>query len=130
MRLLLDTCAVLFVADDTSDLTVAAYEAIQAPDTEILVSAVTPMELACLQERGRIRLSMHWRRWWHRLLENTGWICLPITGAIAEEAFCLPEPLHRDPADRLLIASARLERLTLVTADRLILNYPHVASMH
>jgi len=45
------------------------------------------------------------------------------------EAYSLPPPIHRDPADRLLIATARLERLTLVTTDGKIQGYPHVATM-
>ena len=44
-------------------------------------------------------------------------------------AFSLPEPFHRDPADRLLIATARVEKLMLVASDRLILDYPPVGSM-
>jgi PIN domain nuclease of toxin-antitoxin system len=41
----------------------------------------------------------------------------------------LPDPIHRDPADRIIIATARLEDLTIITTDRLILDYPHVKSL-
>ena len=53
---------------------------------------------------------------------------LPITQEIMEEAYSLQQPIHRDPADRLLIASSRVHRMTLVTTDPLILDYPHVAA--
>ena len=129
MRLLLDTCAVLFFAEKATGLSQAAYAAIEAPDSEVFVSPVTPMELACLVDRKRILLKTHWRHWWHRVVEMNGWVCLPITGPIAEEAYCLPEPIHRDPCDRLLIATARLEGLVVVSADRLILGYPHVRAL-
>jgi antitoxin (DNA-binding transcriptional repressor) of toxin-antitoxin stability system len=43
--------------------------------------------------------------------------CLPITAEVLAEAYSLPPPIHRDPADRILIATARHERLTLVTSD-------------
>ena len=45
------------------------------------------------------------------------------------EAYGLTVPIHRDPADLVLIATARLERLTVVTTDRKILDYPHVATL-
>ena len=54
---------------------------------------------------------------------------MPISLEIIEEAYSLPDPIHRDPADRLIIATARLENLTIITTDRLILDYPHVKSL-
>ena len=45
------------------------------------------------------------------------------------EAYSLPPPIHSDPADRILIATARLEKLTLVTTDAKIRAYPHVQSV-
>ena len=51
---------------------------------------------------------------------------LPVTGEIVEEAWSLPEPIHRDPADRMIIASSRIQRMPLVTTDQLTLAYPHV----
>ena len=59
----------------------------------------------------------------------TGWTCLPVTADILAEAYSLPQPIHRDPADRILIATARTERLTLVTTDGKIRQYPHVTSI-
>lgn len=53
----------------------------------------------------------------------------PITLRIAAEAYRLPGEFHLDPADRLLVATARIENWTLLTADRRILDYPHVRSV-
>ena len=86
-------------------------------------------ELACLQERGKITLKQHWRAWWDALLKQTAWPCLPITANVMAEAYSLPPTIHRDPADRVLIATARLERLILVTTDGKIRSYPHVVSI-
>lgn len=129
MRLLLDTCAVIFFAENTGDLSPAATEAIQAPDSEVFVSAVSIGELACAAERGKLKFKQHWRVWWKETLRRNGWTCLPVTAEIAEEAYSLSEPIHRDPADRILIATARVERLTLVTTDGKILGYPHVSTL-
>lgn len=130
MPYLLDTCAILFVAGKTGDLSAATLNTIDAaPAGEVVVSAVSVAELACLQERGKITLKQHWRAWWNALLKRTAWPCLPITAEVMAEAYSLPPPVHRDPADRVLIATARLERLTLVTTDGKIRGYPHVATI-
>ncbi len=130
MPFLLDTCAVLFTAEKTPDLTPATLALIDAaPAGEVVVSAISVAELACLQERRKIVLKQHWRLWWAALLKRTEWPCLPITAEIMAEAYSLPPPIHHDPADRLLIATARLERLTLVTTDGKIRGYPHVPTI-
>ncbi len=130
MPYLLDTCAILFVAEKTADLSAATLSLLgTAPAGEVFVSAISVAELACLQERGRITLKQHWRTWWDTLLRRTGWPCLPITDHVMAEAYSLPPPVHRDPADRVLIATARLERLTLVTTDGKIRGYPHVPTL-
>ena len=130
MRLLLDTCAVIYFVEGTGDLSRSATDSIQAPDSEVFVSAVSVGELACAVARGKLKLKQHWRAWWKEALRRNGWPCLPVTGETAEEAYSLSEPIHRDPADRMLIATARLERLTLVTTDGKILGYPHVSTLH
>ncbi len=130
MRLLLDTCAVIFFVEGTDDLSRSATDSIQAPDSEVFVSAVSVGELACAVARGRLKLKQHWRVWWKEALRLNGWPCLAVTAEIAEEAYSLSEPIHRDPADRILIATARVERLTLVTTDAKILGYPHVSTLH
>lgn len=130
MPFLLDTCAILFIAEGATELSPETLHQIDAaPPGQVFVSAISLGELACLQDRGRITLTKHWRTWWDELLKFTGWICLPITDQVMAEAYSLPPPIHRDPADLSLIATARLERLTLVTTDRKILDYPHVATI-
>lgn len=99
------------------------------PCGEVFVSAISVAEIACLQERGRITLKQHWRTWWDSMLQKTAWTCLPITDRVVAEAYSLPPPVHRDPADLMIIATARLNQLTLVTTDRKILGYPHVTAL-
>ncbi|MCX6904930.1 MAG: type II toxin-antitoxin system VapC family toxin [Verrucomicrobia bacterium] len=130
MPYLLDTCAILFIAENTGDLAPATLKLIDAAATEeVFVSAISLAELACLQDRRKITLKQHWRSWWDALLKQTAWTCLPITANIMAEAYSLPPPIHRDPADRILIATARVERLTLVTTDAKIHSYPHVTAI-
>ncbi len=130
MPYLLDTCAILFIAENTTDLSAATLKLMDTtPVGEVFVSAISVAELACLQERGKITLKQHWRSWWNGMLKRSAWTCLPITADIMAEAYSLPPPIHRDPADRVLIATARLDRLTLVTTDGRIRGYPHVTTI-
>ena len=92
----------------------------------LFASVVTAGELACLAERKRIVLPRHWKTWFRECVERNGWNLLPLTIDIMEEAYSLPEPIHRDPVDRILIATSRIEDMTIITTDRLILDYPHV----
>jgi PIN domain nuclease of toxin-antitoxin system len=129
MRLLLDTCALLHFSLDPTRLSAAALHQITEPDTEVWCSPISIGEIASLQQRGRIEINGHWKTWFRALLQTNGWNLLPITGEIIEEAWSLLEPIHRDPADRILIASSRIYRMPLITTDSLILDYPHVEAL-
>jgi PIN domain nuclease of toxin-antitoxin system len=128
VRLLLDTCTVIFIAQDPDRLSQTARELLVDKDNAVFASVVTAGELACLAERKRIVLSRHWKTWFRDCVERNGWNLLPLTIDIMEEAYSLPEPIHRDPVDRILIAASRVEDMTIITTDRLILAYPHVKS--
>ena len=125
----MDTNACLFFGMQSDRLSEAAYHLITSPETTVHTSPVTAMELACLQERKKIELSKHWRTWFREQNRINGWACDPITLEIVQEGWSLPGLLHRDPADRILIATARLGNMTIVTTDRLILDYPHVSAL-
>ena len=128
MNLLLDTCAVLFIAQHPDRLSATARKLVIDPQHVVFISVVTLGELAGLVERKRIALPAHWKTWFRGAVERNGWNLVPLTADIMEEAYSLPDELHRDPVDRILIATARLEDMTIVTTDRLILDYPHVRS--
>ncbi|MES1164236.1 MAG: type II toxin-antitoxin system VapC family toxin [Verrucomicrobiota bacterium] len=128
MRILLDTCTVIFIAQDPNRLSKAARDILVDENNAVFVSVVTAGELACLAERKRIVLPQHWKPWFRACVDRNGWNLLPLTIEIMEEAYSLPEPIHRDPVDRILIATSRVEDMTIVTADRSILDYPHVKS--
>ena len=128
MRLLLDTCTVILIAQDPERLSQTARELLVDKDSAVFASVVTAGELACLAERKRIVVPGHWKTWFRDCVERNGWNLLPLTIEIMEEAYSLPEPIHRDPVDRILIAASRVEDMTIITTDRLILAYPHVKS--
>ncbi len=125
MNLLLDTCAILFLAIDDPCVRDSTRRSIREAE-RIFVSPISSAELACLQERGRIKLPVHWKPWFREAIETNGWGIKPISLKIMEEAYSLPGSFHADPADRILTATARLEDLVLLSTDRKLLDYPHL----
>ncbi|MXZ70954.1 MAG: type II toxin-antitoxin system VapC family toxin [Acidobacteria bacterium] len=129
VTVVLDTCAIVWVVSDPGQLTARAVSLLEARDTEVCVSAISCAEIACAAERGRIAIDRHWRFWFRHYVELNGWTVLPVELESVEEAFALPEPFHRDPADRIIVAEARRRSAAVVTADTKILNYPHVKTV-
>ncbi len=128
MNYLLDTCAVLWLATEPQRLSMEVLKGLEDSLATVGVSAITAGELACLVAKKRIQLPCHWRSWFRHAIKINGWKVFPVDLDVIEEAYSLPETFQSDPADRLLVATARLNRLTLVTGDQHILNYPHVRS--
>ena len=123
MRVLLDTHALLWWIEGKGHLSGPQARAIGRADPEhpLLVSDITLWEIAMLQTLGRIALELPLRDWLERavappLVQRQG-----ISPAIAAEVASLPESFHHDPADRILVATARVLGATLITSDRRIL---------
>ncbi|MCE9613281.1 MAG: type II toxin-antitoxin system VapC family toxin [Lentisphaerae bacterium] len=129
MNVLLDTCTVIWSASEPDCLSEPARNVLRARDTAVYVSPISCAELCCLQDRKRIAIQGHWKTWFNRCLDDNQWRVLDITLAVLMEAYSLPETFHRDPADRILVGTARLHDLRVVTADRRILDYPHVKTL-
>lgn len=94
--------------------------------TGIGVSAISCWEVAMLDAAGKFALSEPIETWLRQALRGSGVRVLPLSPKIAVEATRLPAPFHRDPADQIIVATARIRDCPLVTLDRKILAYPHV----
>lgn len=90
---------------------------------DVVVSAISVWEIAVLEAARRLELSVDIRAWVGRALAFPGVRLKTLSPSIAIESTRLPGPLHRDPADRILIATARLLGAALVTCDERILAY-------
>jgi PIN domain nuclease of toxin-antitoxin system len=131
---LLDTCAVIWLSN-RNKLRIEALEAIfHAGQKEgIFVSPVSAWEIGMLERRksnGGDLFLPDAKTWFNRLMSGPAIRPAPFSPAIAIDASTLPEPLHADPADRLLISTARHLGFPLVTRDRKIEAYAalgHVA---
>lgn len=129
MRLLLDTCAVIWSVSEPEKLSDGGKRSLTHPDAEVFVSVISCAEIACAVERGKIELDRHWKSWFRYYTELNGWQIVPIDLEVMEEAYSLPEYSDRDPADRIIVATARKLHLQIVTADRRMLDYPHVETV-
>jgi PIN domain nuclease of toxin-antitoxin system len=94
----------------------------------MVVSAVSALEVAQLVHSDRLVIPCDVEMWIRQTLQIFSAPESPVDLQIAAEAYRLPGSFHRDPADRILVATARLKGWTLLTADRRILAYPHVRS--
>jgi PIN domain nuclease of toxin-antitoxin system len=130
--ILLDThCLFWWVNDDQGKLSADALAAIAAerPGGEILISSITAWEVAMLVARGRLGLSMDTAAWLATVQEIEEVKFIPVDNEIAVQAVTLPAEFHKDPADRLIVATARKFAAPLVTADEKIRGYPHVRTI-
>ena len=116
MRLLVDAHAVIWAVDDPSKLGPQAATALQDPGNDLLLSAGTIWEIAIKVGLGKLSLSMSYREWMQRAIVDLALTVLPITVEHAEIQGSLPRH-HGDPFDRLLVAQAQVENITLVSAD-------------
>ena len=123
--ILLDTHVVVWAVEGHRRLGGAAGARIEEARRmdRVGISAITPWEIALLVEKGRLRLALEVGAWMKTLLGARGIDLLPIEPAIALDSVRLPGDFHADPADRLIVATARYWRAPLLTADRAILDY-------
>jgi PIN domain nuclease of toxin-antitoxin system len=83
-------------------------------------------EVAKLVEYGRLELTCTIEEWMAQAVVYPGMQLLELTPQIAIESTKLPGSFHRDPADQIIVATARVYDSPLLTADRRIVQYPHV----
>ena len=123
--IILDTHVLIWAVEDERRLGAEARTAIAvAGDSDdIGISAITPWEIALLVERGRLRLAQEVGAWIRSVLALPGIKLLPIDPATATDSARLPGTFRADPADRLIIATARQCGAPLLTADFAILSY-------
>jgi PIN domain nuclease of toxin-antitoxin system len=128
MNCLLDTCALLWLADEPRHLSPAVRQLLSNGTTAVHVSAVSALELGIKVARAKLQLPMPVSQWFPALCKRNDLHPLPVDIGIAAASTELP-PLHRDPFDRLLIATAIQRGLALVTPDNSISQYPNLKTL-
>lgn len=122
MKLLLDTHLLLWAAGAPKRLPAAARKLLSDARNELMFSVASLWEIVIKRSLGRDDFRVDPRLLRRGLLDN-GYFELPVCGEHVLAVEGLP-PLHKDPFDRLLVAQAQVESVTLLTADPLLSRYP------
>ncbi|MDP1731075.1 MAG: type II toxin-antitoxin system VapC family toxin [Devosia sp.] len=124
-RLLLDTCAAIWITENQnlSEAAATAIDDAYRASVPVLISPITAWERGLLVSKGRIASPIPSQQWFERLVTDSGFKIADMTPAMLIDSSFLPGTLHGDPADRIIIATARTLDLTVVTRDRGILEY-------
>lgn len=128
---LLDTHAFVWWISSPQKLSKKARQKIDdaASKQEVYVSSISVWEIVLLATRNRLTFSVAVEDW-IALCESLPFLnFVPIDNHVAIKANRLPDPLHQDPADRMIIASALILNATLITRDEKLRRYPHVKTL-
>ena len=125
--LLLDTHVWWWSVSEPAHLSSIAVERILATrPSQRAIASISLWELAMLESKQRIELDIPVAVWLSRAVKKTGITIIDLTPTIAADSCNLPGSFHKDPADRIIVATARIHGLTLLTRDQKILEYDHV----
>ncbi len=122
---LLDTCAVIWTGNDDrlSPNAVSAINEAYENNGQVYISPISAWELGLLVARGRLRFSMEAGKWFEKYMDCSAVSLAQMLPSDLIASSFLPGSPPNDPADRIIIATARQYGLTIITRDRLILNY-------
>jgi len=129
--IVLDTHAWIWFTSKPENLSKKAKKAVEAAVKEknMLVSSISAWEVALLVKKERLKLSIDVTDWIAKS-ENLPFIqFIPVSNSIAVKSVNLPQPLHSDPADRIIIATALSTGAPIVTKDKKISDYSYVQTI-
>ena len=130
--IVIDTHILVWFVSGDGQLSAAAKDAIEKTindDSEVIISSISAWEIAMLIEKGRLVLSMDVESWISEVTEIDGFRFVSVDNEIGIKATKLPGEFHKDPADRIIVATARKLAVPLVTADEKIIKYDHVKTI-
>lgn len=129
VKCLLDTHVWIWTQEERESLGPIALSLIEDTGNEIYISPVSTLEISRLISLGQISLTGSLPNWIAVTSKNLLALTAGITHEIAALAYELRGDFHKDPADRLLVATALEGELSLLTADQRILDYPYVKTV-
>jgi PIN domain nuclease of toxin-antitoxin system len=129
--IVLDTHVLVWWVNGDESLSKKAKAAIEREleGGQIIVSAISAWEIAMLVEREKLVLSMDVGSWLAAVAEIEAVRFIPLDVEVAVKSVDLPGEFHKDPADRMIVATARKLSAPLVTKDEKILAYAHVSTI-
>lgn len=128
----IDTHTLIWWVSGDPSLSKKAHKAIKdtlRSNEEVLISSISAWEISMLIQKNRLVLSMDLDSWLDEVSQIDGTRFISVDNDISVKSTTLPGEFHKDPADRMIVATARKFSAPLVTADEKILNYPHVKTI-
>jgi PIN domain nuclease of toxin-antitoxin system len=131
MKYLLDTHTWVWMQAFPDRLSDKAKQTVTglSEEDELLLSAISIWEVCKLVEKGRISLFEDLEAWVEQALDVPGLHIVALDFRVFHRSSTLPPPFHSDPADQMIVATARLRDATIITKDKLIRQYPHVKTL-
>lgn len=131
MAVVLDTCAWLWMCAAPERLSAAARELIERERRHagLVVSVISCWEVAKLVQKRKLKLAIPCRQWIDDAVDTEGITLHALTPEICVESTELPGTFHGDPADQIIVATARLLGAPVLTKDRRIIEYAHVPTL-
>ena len=123
--LLLDTCALLMLAGRREDLPDRVIKKLTAQADQLCVSAISAFEIVLKNRLGKLVLPLAAEEWYCKAIEGYAIEEIPVSSAIAMKSASLPF-IHKDPCDRIIIATASEHKMPIITADKTIARYPGI----
>jgi PIN domain nuclease of toxin-antitoxin system len=129
--ILLDTHVWIWFISNPELLSKAAIEGIHAAIDQkaVVISSISAWEVALLVSKKRLKFTMPVTEWITKSERLPFFKFLPVDNSVAVKSVNLPQPIHKDPADRLIIATAITLAAPVVTKDEKLLNYPHIKTI-
>ena len=128
--ILLDTHTWWWSLSEPERLSKRALKAIkQVKADQRAIASISIWEFAMMAKRKKIEVKITADQWLDYALKKTGLEVIELSPQIALESCDLPGKFHNDPADRIIVATARIHALELITKDKKILDYPYVQAV-
>ncbi len=128
--LLLDTHVWWWALNEPKRLSNKAHKIIREnPPNQRAIASISLWEFAMMVSTGKVEIRIPADQWLDQAINQTGLEIFHLNPKIATESCNLPGDFHKDPADRIIVATARINELTLVTKDKKIIRYPYAETI-
>lgn len=130
--IVVDTHVLVWWVSGSDSLSNAAEKIIKDTlnsNDEVIISSISAWEISMLIVKGRLVLSMDVESWLDEVSQIDGVRFIPVDNEISIKSTMLPGEFHKDPADRMIVATARKLAVPLITADEKIIHYEHVKTI-
>jgi PIN domain nuclease of toxin-antitoxin system len=128
--ILLDTHVWWWALNEPKKLSTKACKIIKSNSpNQRAIASISMWEISMMVSTGKVEIRIPTDQWLDQAVNTTGIEVIDLNPKIAAESCNLPGEFHKDPADRIITATARINNITLITKDQKIINYPHVKTV-